>query len=855
MSSSVSNLQLLNNTEHRVKFKTGSDINNVEDAVPGELFLEKPDPLTKGSVLPNKHSLNLDASSNQYATISNLELSGAFTISMWVNWTSSFDGAPYFSMDPLFYKDYESTGTTDIGLNKGNGRLRFSVYDRNQTWGNGHLTAQASFSPSFGTWYHIMVTHSGETNPSISNTGFDTALKIFVDGTELVSVKDFHQDFDGMNSPASTTAYLGRAILNNRYFNGKIDQVAIWNSDQSANITSIYTSKNPNDLSLIPNSPDHWFKLSNNTANSTGSSTLDLIGSPNFSTDVSLDTETLPYNKLYTCTDLGVKKLDGQTRVETNYTFGGGIFSLSTWIKTTKDKFIIATDSQVGGGETSFAIGFKDPTTPYILIGNPGQQIHQSGVASNPINDGQWHHIGVSINASYEMSFSVDGVVETTHTFTTLPGSGDHLVHYGAGWSDGTPPIYDTWGVEGELTNLAIWETAILDTHWQFFYNAGPYSEITSSFNPDELSLWINPNNEIRKITDLTAKMGDVPMLKANANVFTRTSSVSSSGAGSSYSFWFYDDGTETGSQTIFKNSTTHNSHVVVNHDSSTIQFHKHAHSNNIIINNPLIASAITHGYELTYEKNKLNNFLFTKQGADPYFTKLYLNGELVASSDQNVSYYPSDLFKEINPKMTNGEEREFSLLLGDVAYWDADVSDISDEVYSPNQGHKGYQGDWGNISTPPKHYWKLSAPMESGQVKDIGTDGTNHFTTTQPLEETYTTSVYADQNYLFYPQDGAMHGLSNGKSNPYGPEMFMFAGDTMNITRPDSSHPLHIKDSSGNDVASSVDQGDGTYKTTFSPTIAGTYQYYSTSDSSIDGDIHVLKRAGYENIFGIQNS
>ena len=141
MSSSVSNLQLLNNTEHRLKFKTGSDINNVKDAVLGELFLEKPDPLTKGSVLPNKHSLNLDASSNQYATISNLELSGAFTISMWVNWTSSFDGAPYFAMDPLFYKDYESTSTTDISFNKGNGNLRFSVYDRNQTWGKGHLQA------------------------------------------------------------------------------------------------------------------------------------------------------------------------------------------------------------------------------------------------------------------------------------------------------------------------------------------------------------------------------------------------------------------------------------------------------------------------------------------------------------------------------------------------------------------------------------------------------------------------------------------------------------------------------------------------------------------------------------------
>ena len=359
----------------------------------------------------------------------------------------------------------------------------------------------------------------------------------------------------------------------------------------------------------------------------------------------------------------------------------------------------------------------------------------------------------------------------------------------------------------------------------------------------------------ISKVTDLTAKMGDVPMLKANANVFTRTSSVSSSGAGFSYSFWFYDDGTETGSQTIFKNDTTHNSHVVVNHDSSTIQFLKHAHSSNLIINNSSIASAITHGYELTYKKNKLNNFLFTKQGADPFFTKLYLNGELVASSDQNVAYYPADLFNEINPKMTNGEEMEFSLLLGDVAYWDADVSDIFDEVYSPNQGHKGYQGDWRNLSIPPKHYWRLGFPLEDGQVKDIGIDGTNHFTSRQPIQETYSTQVDSNDSYIFDPQDGVMHGFSNGQSNLYDPEMFMLVGDTINITRPDSSHPLHIKDSSGNDVASSVDQGDGTYKTTFSPTIAGTYQYYCTSHGSMIGNINVLQREGYENIFGIVRS
>ena len=42
---------------------------------------------------------------------------------------------------------------------------------------------------------------------------------------------------------------------------------------------------------------------------------------------------------------------------------------------------------------------------------------------------------------------------------------------------------------------------------------------------------------------------------------------------------------------------------------------------------------------------------------------------------------------------------------------------------------------------------------------------------------------------------------------------------------------------------------------TTFSPTTAGTYQYYCTSHSSMIGNINVLQRAGYKNIFGIDRS
>ena len=459
----------------------------------------------------------------------------------------------------------------------------------------------------------------------------------------------------------------------------------------------------------------------------------------------------------------------------------------------------------------------------------------------------------------------------------------------------------------------------------------------------------------ISKVTDLTAKIGDVPMLRTNSNEFTPNAASPFSG-GFSYSFWFYDDVTqETGTETLIYNDVSgelgggsQNSYILINYSLSRIEFRQHISRGNVTFHNNLIAN-YGNGNEINfkYEKNKLNHILVTKEATSPFLTKFYFNGELVAECNPNVGYYPGNFgLQKISPTV---------LLIGDLAYWDTDISSISDEVYSPNEGHKGFQGDWRNLSVVPKHYWKLGAPMDSGQVKDLGTDGTNHFTTIQPLEETYSTSVYQNESYLFYPQDGVMHDLSNVESNPsagsdmsyghptqfiinpngseaetvtwnssnnrwegstrymslqvissgkrwqirqiingaaqafgnvfsgsggselsnspadstysngysvadynshhYDPEIFMFTGDTINITRPDSSHPLHIKDSSGNDVASSVDQGDGTYKTTFSPTTAGTYQYYCTSHSSMIGNINVQQRAGYKNIFGIVRS
>ena len=170
MSSSVSNLQLLNNTEHRVKFKTGSDINNA---------LIQP---------TTTHSLSFNGT-DQHGIISDLEINGAFTISMWIKLA---DFQSNIDVYPLFLKDYASTDTTDIFLDLGNGRLRASVYDRTGPWAT-QISCQMGEQLPNNVWHHVMMTYDGTANSS--------AIKTFINGVEsIINVIRSINNADSFNS-------------------------------------------------------------------------------------------------------------------------------------------------------------------------------------------------------------------------------------------------------------------------------------------------------------------------------------------------------------------------------------------------------------------------------------------------------------------------------------------------------------------------------------------------------------------------------------------------------------------------------------------------------------------------------
>ena len=75
-----------------------------------------------------------------------------------------------------------------------------------------------------------------------------------------------------------------------RILEGNIDEVAIWNSDQSANATTIYNSGRPNDISSL--SPLSWWRCGDGdtaptiTDNGTSGYDLTMQNFTTFSTDV-----------------------------------------------------------------------------------------------------------------------------------------------------------------------------------------------------------------------------------------------------------------------------------------------------------------------------------------------------------------------------------------------------------------------------------------------------------------------------------------------------------------------------------------------------------------------------------------
>ena len=123
-------------------------------------------------------------------------------------------------------------------------------------------TAVGSVASSDG-WQHIMLTYDGGTTGASSGSlsSYYSRFKIFINGVQQTTTNS-HANFGNTTSLSGQNLRVGRYNAASYMRNTcKIDELAVWNSDQSANISDIYNSGTPFDLSTLTTGPRHWWRL------------------------------------------------------------------------------------------------------------------------------------------------------------------------------------------------------------------------------------------------------------------------------------------------------------------------------------------------------------------------------------------------------------------------------------------------------------------------------------------------------------------------------------------------------------------------------------------------------------------
>ena len=83
---------------------------------------------------------------------------------------------------------------------------------------------------------------------------------MFIDGVSQTKTGT-NNNYGYTNAITGSVFMVGKSGQSQSLRDVKLDEVAIWSSDQSANVSSIYNSGSPFDLSLLGVAPAHWWRM------------------------------------------------------------------------------------------------------------------------------------------------------------------------------------------------------------------------------------------------------------------------------------------------------------------------------------------------------------------------------------------------------------------------------------------------------------------------------------------------------------------------------------------------------------------------------------------------------------------
>ena len=218
---------------------------------------------TATSSFSNTKSIELDGV-DDYVTFgsmtvgSGLAITGDISISMWLKFSNS-GGTEYAMSMGDQYGIYTNGGTI-----RGFSRI------------GGSFTALSSVGTfNDNAWHHVLY---------IKNS---TNMYLYIDGSLNAS-----NTSGGTTTTSGLDMRLGARYTTANFYEGLMDEVAIWNSDRSADVSTIYNSGVPNNLNDLSNVPLSWWRCGDGdtsptlTDNGTGGENGTMTNFTTFNTDV-----------------------------------------------------------------------------------------------------------------------------------------------------------------------------------------------------------------------------------------------------------------------------------------------------------------------------------------------------------------------------------------------------------------------------------------------------------------------------------------------------------------------------------------------------------------------------------------
>lgn len=114
-----------------------------------------------------------------------------------------------------------------------------------------------------GSWRHFLITYTGDPTGVSSGAINDyyTAFSIYIDGVLQNTVKS-NSNYGTSDALVGQNFRIGRYNTSSYMRNNcKVDELAVFDSDQSANVANIYNSGNPFDLLTLGTPPVHWWRM------------------------------------------------------------------------------------------------------------------------------------------------------------------------------------------------------------------------------------------------------------------------------------------------------------------------------------------------------------------------------------------------------------------------------------------------------------------------------------------------------------------------------------------------------------------------------------------------------------------